>query len=75
MGAEWYEIFKENIRNEMAPDKSMWNKVKKKYIAICQCGDIAASSNKAGLQDHIAIHTLYKNEGHKMQTFTEADIW
>lgn len=75
MGAKWYEEFKENIRNEMNPH-TYGNKMKMKYVSICSCGDMGASSNKAGLQNYIAVHTLFRNmEGHNMQTFVEGDIW
>lgn len=74
MGAKWYEIFKENIRNEMNPH-TYGNKMKMKYIAICSCGDISASSNKEGLTHHISSHQFCSSGKHEMQTFTEADIW
>ena len=75
MSAPWYETFKENVRNEMNPP-ICGNKMKMKYVSICSCGDMGASSNKDGLQHYIAIHTLFKHEEkHKVQMFKEADIW
>ena len=73
-GAPWYETFKNNVREEMNPH-TYGNKMKMKYVAICSCGDMSASSNKDGLQHHISSHQFGSYGEHRVQMFKETDIW